>query len=198
MQRRSIVTTGHLQEVVVIYGLSNDGDSRVTFKVVHLKPNSITLAGSELVRSWFEAKFHYAIWIEPPSNQIRTGSESDSVMEFGKLDDRPNFSSNRLRTGSELAPNGQLRTSSVMEFGFYHKPIEVGLFAYNTVVQQLARFQLTLHMVRSLGDSGASLVLVLPQLKSSLPQVYRGFYTAPVDGRCNDVNALIEIHRSHS
>jgi len=26
-----------------------------------LKPNSITLTGSELVRSWFEAKFHYAI-----------------------------------------------------------------------------------------------------------------------------------------
>jgi len=40
-----------------------------------LKPNSITLAGSELVRSWFEAKFHYAIRIEPASNQLRTGSE---------------------------------------------------------------------------------------------------------------------------
>jgi len=32
-------------------------------------------AGSELVRSWFEAKFHYAIWIEPASNQLRTSSE---------------------------------------------------------------------------------------------------------------------------
>jgi len=89
-----------------------------------------------------------------------------------------------------------------MEFGFYYKPFEVGLFAYNTVVQQLARFKLTLRMVRSLGDSGAScrptLDYVLPQLKSSLPPVYRGFYTAPVDGRCNDVNALIQIHRSHS
>jgi len=38
-------------------------------------PNSITLAGSELVRSWFEAKFHYVIWIEPASNQLRTTFE---------------------------------------------------------------------------------------------------------------------------
>jgi len=109
-----------------------------------LKPNSITLAGSELVRSWFEAKFHCAcaIWIEPASNQLRTssepapnqlrtGSEPDSLMEFGrepgsscefaasKLDDRPNFSSNQLRTGCEPV-RSQLRTSySVMEFGFY-------------------------------------------------------------------------------
>jgi len=37
-----------------------------------LKPNSITLAGSEPVRSWFEAKFHYTIWIEPASNRLRT------------------------------------------------------------------------------------------------------------------------------
>jgi len=41
---------------------------------VVLKPNSITLAGLELVRSWFEAKFHYAIWIELASNQLRTSS----------------------------------------------------------------------------------------------------------------------------
>jgi len=40
-----------------------------------LKPNSITLAGSELVRSWFEVKFHYAIWFEPASNQVQTSSE---------------------------------------------------------------------------------------------------------------------------
>jgi len=44
----------------------------------NLKPNSITLAGSELVRSWFEAKCHYAIWIEPASNQLRTSSEPGS------------------------------------------------------------------------------------------------------------------------
>jgi len=59
-----------------------------------LKPNSITLAGSELVRSWFElqfglsssllaaielarasrfaAKFHYAIWFEAGSELVRT------------------------------------------------------------------------------------------------------------------------------
>jgi len=37
-----------------------------------LKPNYITLAGSEVVRSWFEAKFHYAIWFEPALNQLRT------------------------------------------------------------------------------------------------------------------------------
>ena len=48
-----------------------------------VKPNSITLAGS-----------------------LRTGSEHAS-----KLDDRPNFSSNQLRTSSE--------PTSVMEFGFF-------------------------------------------------------------------------------
>ena len=48
-----------------------------------LKPNSIKLAGSELIRSWFEVKFHYAIWFEPASNQLRTSSEPDNVMEFG-------------------------------------------------------------------------------------------------------------------
>jgi len=32
-------------------------------------------AGSDLVRSWFEAKFHYAIWFKPASNQLRTSSE---------------------------------------------------------------------------------------------------------------------------
>jgi len=41
-------------------------------------------AVSELVRRWFEAKFDYAIWIEPASNQLRTGSEPDSVIEFGR------------------------------------------------------------------------------------------------------------------
>ena len=58
-------------------------------KPLYLKPNSITLAGS---------------------NQLRTSSETASVMEFGRepasscqfaaseLDDRPNFS-------SEPAPN---------------------------------------------------------------------------------------------
>jgi len=40
-------------------------------------------AGSKLVADKFEAKFHYAIWFEPASNQLQTGSESDSVMEFG-------------------------------------------------------------------------------------------------------------------
>jgi len=31
-----------------------------------------------------KAKFHYATWIEPASNQLRTGSEPDSAMEFGR------------------------------------------------------------------------------------------------------------------
>jgi len=44
----------------------------------------MTLAGSELVRSWLEAKFHYAIWFEPASNQLRTAFEPDSVTEFGR------------------------------------------------------------------------------------------------------------------
>jgi len=60
------------------------------------KPNSITLSGS---------------------NQLRTSFEPDSVMEFGrepasscyfaasKLDDIPNFSSNQLQTSFEPAPN---------------------------------------------------------------------------------------------
>jgi len=38
----------------------------------NLKPNSITLSGSKLVADRFEAKFHYAIWFEPVSNQLRT------------------------------------------------------------------------------------------------------------------------------
>ena len=79
-----------------------------------LKPNSITLAGSELVRSWFE------------------GFEPDSVMESGrgpasscwfaasKIDDRPNFSSlqvcDQLRTSFEPA--------GVMEFGFKYTHIQ--------------------------------------------------------------------------
>jgi len=29
-------------------------------------------AGSELVRSWFGAKFHYAVLFEPAPNQLRT------------------------------------------------------------------------------------------------------------------------------
>jgi len=33
------------------------------------------LAGSKLVADRFEAKFHYAIWFEPASNQLQTSSE---------------------------------------------------------------------------------------------------------------------------
>jgi len=56
----------------------------VCFSVVSLKPNSITLAGSKLVRAeiWpiiyselvpasrFAAKFHYAIWFEAGSKPV--------------------------------------------------------------------------------------------------------------------------------
>ena len=54
------------------YGLVKAGNLTVSYRYFtgNLKPNSIALAGSELVRSWFEAKFHYAIWFEPASNQI--------------------------------------------------------------------------------------------------------------------------------
>jgi len=55
----------------------------VVVVTVNLKPNSITLAGSKLVPDRFEAKFHYATWFEPASNQLRTSSEATSVMEFG-------------------------------------------------------------------------------------------------------------------
>jgi len=37
----------------------------------------------KLVADRFEAKFLYAIWFEPASNQLRTSSEPASVMEFG-------------------------------------------------------------------------------------------------------------------
>jgi len=58
-----------------------------------VKPNCITLARSELVRSWFEARFHYAIWFQLRTSselalnqlsQLRTSFEPDSVMEFGR------------------------------------------------------------------------------------------------------------------
>jgi len=39
-------------------------------------------AGSKLVADRFEAKFHYAIWFEPASNQLKTSFEPASVMEF--------------------------------------------------------------------------------------------------------------------
>jgi len=35
-----------------------------------------TIADSEMVRSWFEAKFHYAIWFEPALNQLRTSKRN--------------------------------------------------------------------------------------------------------------------------
>jgi len=38
------------------------------------------------IRQWrcpVKAKFHYAIWFESSSNQLRTSSEPTSVMEFG-------------------------------------------------------------------------------------------------------------------
>ena len=102
-----------------------------------LKPNSITLAVSELVRSWFgagsklvraeiwpiiqlanselarasrfAAKFHYAIWFEAGSELVRRWFEPDSVMELA---------SNKLRTSSEPA--------IVMEFGFKSPSIQQG------------------------------------------------------------------------
>ena len=60
-----------------------------------LKPNSITLAGSELVRSWFKAgskpncitlsgSNQLRTSFEPAPNQLRTSFEPDSVMEFGR------------------------------------------------------------------------------------------------------------------
>ena len=60
------------------------------------KPNSITLAGSKLVR----AKFRYTSWFRAGSKQAP----------------------NQLRTSSELAPNrfgASCEPASVMEFGFY-------------------------------------------------------------------------------
>jgi len=47
-----------------------------------LKPNSITLAASELVRSWFEAGSKPNSITLSGSNQLRTSFEPDSVMEF--------------------------------------------------------------------------------------------------------------------
>jgi len=50
----------------------------------HLKPNSITLAGSELVRSQIPLRCLDRTIFEPAPNQLRTGSKPDSVMEFGR------------------------------------------------------------------------------------------------------------------
>jgi len=95
-------------------------------KCIQLKPNSITLADSELVRSWFEAglklvadrfeagsklvadrfeaKFHYAICFEAGSKLARSKLvRSWSPTSFEYVCDR-------LRTSVEPA--------SVMEFGF--------------------------------------------------------------------------------
>ena len=48
-----------------------------------VKPNSITLAGSELVRSWFKAGSKPNSITLSDSNQLPTSSERASVMEFG-------------------------------------------------------------------------------------------------------------------
>jgi len=55
----------------------------LSFMSVLLKPNSITLAGSEVVRSWFESVGVMEFGFEPASNQLRPSSESAIVMEFG-------------------------------------------------------------------------------------------------------------------
>jgi len=49
-----------------------------------LKPNSITLAGSELVRSQIPLRYLVRTSFEPALNQLRTSFEADSVMEFGR------------------------------------------------------------------------------------------------------------------
>jgi len=52
-----------------------------------LKPNSITLAGSKLVRSWsptsFEPDSVMEFGFEPVCDQLRTSFEPVSVVEFG-------------------------------------------------------------------------------------------------------------------
>ena len=54
-----------------------------------LKPNSITLAGSELVRRWFELDGVMEFGFEPVCDQLRTSSEPAIVMEFGFYYARP-------------------------------------------------------------------------------------------------------------
>jgi len=48
-----------------------------------LNPNSITLSGSKLVRSWFEPDSVMEFGFEPVCDQLRTRFEPASVMEFG-------------------------------------------------------------------------------------------------------------------
>ena len=61
----------------------------VTARLRHLlhsvcyKPNSITPAGSELVRSWFEAGSYQIPLHQLVRSWLRTSSEQASVMEFG-------------------------------------------------------------------------------------------------------------------
>jgi len=50
---------------------------------IELKPNSITLVGSELVWSWFEPDSVMEFGFEPVCDQLRTSFEPASVMEFG-------------------------------------------------------------------------------------------------------------------
>jgi len=38
--------------------------------------------GSKLVADRFEAKFHYAIWFEPASNQLRISSEPEDKVRI--------------------------------------------------------------------------------------------------------------------
>jgi len=46
---------------IFLSGIANAATSGSPLAFDYLQPNSITLAGSELVRSWFKAKFHYAV-----------------------------------------------------------------------------------------------------------------------------------------
>jgi len=57
------------------------------------RPNSITLAGSKLVRSWFETGSKL---VEPVCDQLRTSFEPASLMEFGFYRWFSNWSSPRL------------------------------------------------------------------------------------------------------
>jgi len=73
-----------------------------------LRPNSITLSGRRLVRSW---------------SRPCSGPASSCKFAASKLDDRPNFSSlqvcHQLRTC--------LRPDSVVEFDFYRKRLLINL-----------------------------------------------------------------------
>jgi len=75
--RRSRACSVWESSTCTVPALAADTSPPSTTRAQRLQPNSATLAGSKLVRSWPLTSF------EPVCDQLRTSFEPDSVMEFG-------------------------------------------------------------------------------------------------------------------